>query len=45
MSVRAGEPTPAPVEEAAAELCTFLLHGLAGPGLAAIHAVDAAPAG
>jgi len=45
MSVRAGEPTPAPVEEAAAELCTFLLHGLAGPALAAMHAVDGAPAG
>ena len=31
MSVRAGDPRPAPVEEAADELCTFLLHGLAGP--------------
>jgi hypothetical protein len=33
MSVRAGEPSPAPLEEAADELCMFLLHGLAGPGL------------
>ena len=33
MSVRAGEPSPAPREEVADELCTFLLHGLAGPGL------------
>ena len=33
MSVRAGEPRPAPRDEAADELCTFLLHGLAGPGL------------
>jgi AcrR family transcriptional regulator len=31
MSVRAGEPRPAPLDEAADELCTFLLYGLAGP--------------
>ena len=31
MSVRAGEPEPAPVDEAADELCTFLLYGLGGP--------------
>ena len=31
MSVRAGDPEPAPLEEAADELCTFLLYGLAGP--------------
>jgi hypothetical protein len=33
MSVRAGDPSPAPLEEAADELCGFLLHGLAGPTL------------
>jgi AcrR family transcriptional regulator len=33
MSVRAGERSPAPLEDVADELCTFLLHGLAGPGL------------
>jgi AcrR family transcriptional regulator len=32
MSVRAGDPSPAPLEDVADELCTFLLHGLAGPG-------------
>jgi hypothetical protein len=31
MSVRAGEPHPAPLDETADELCTFLLYGLAGP--------------
>jgi AcrR family transcriptional regulator len=31
MSVRAGDPRPAPLDEAADELCTFLLYGLAGP--------------
>jgi AcrR family transcriptional regulator len=36
MSVRAGEPRPAPRDEAADELCTFLLHGLAGPGLRSV---------
>jgi len=41
MSVRAGEPNPAPLEEAADELCTFLLHGLAGPGL--VSGPDAPP--
>jgi TetR/AcrR family fatty acid metabolism transcriptional regulator len=41
MSVRAGEPDPAPLEEAADELCTFLLHGLAGPGL--VSGPDARP--
>lgn len=30
MSVRAGDPSPDPLEEAADELCTFLLHGLGG---------------
>ena len=35
MSVRAGDPSPAPLEEAADELCTFLLYGLAGPALGA----------
>jgi AcrR family transcriptional regulator len=29
MSVRAGDPSPAPLEESAEELCGFLLHGLA----------------
>jgi AcrR family transcriptional regulator len=29
MSVRAGDPSPAPIEESAAELCGFLMHGLA----------------
>jgi AcrR family transcriptional regulator len=42
MSVRAGDPSPAPLEEAADELCTFLLHGLAGPGLGPAPS-DAAP--
>jgi AcrR family transcriptional regulator len=36
MSVRAGEISPAPRDEAADELCTFLLHGLAGPGLRSV---------
>ncbi|HTZ07941.1 MAG TPA: TetR/AcrR family transcriptional regulator [Acidimicrobiales bacterium] len=31
MSVRAAETDPAPLEEAADDLCGFLLHGLAGP--------------
>jgi AcrR family transcriptional regulator len=31
MSVRAGDPEPAPLDEAADELCSFLLYGLAGP--------------
>jgi len=31
MSVRAGEVQPAPLQEAADDLCSFLLHGLAGP--------------
>lgn len=31
MSVRAGESEPAPLDEAADELCTFLLYGLGGP--------------
>ena len=44
MSVRAGDPRPAPVEDVADDLCTFLLHGLAGPALAAIHAGSAEPA-
>jgi AcrR family transcriptional regulator len=35
MSVRAGDPSPAPLEEAADDLCMFLLHGLAGPALGA----------
>ena len=30
MSVRAADPAPAPREEAAEEVCGFLLHGLAG---------------
>jgi len=30
MSVRAADPAPAPLEEAAEEVCGFLLHGLAG---------------
>jgi hypothetical protein len=29
MSVRAGDPSPAPIEESAGELCGFLMHGLA----------------
>ena len=33
MSVRAGDPSPAPLENVADDLCTFLLHGLAGPVL------------
>ena len=33
MSVRAGDPRPPPRHEAADELCTFLLYGLAGPAL------------
>ena len=36
MSVRAGEPAPGPVDETAAGLCEFLLHGLgAAPALSA----------
>jgi AcrR family transcriptional regulator len=35
MSVRAGDPRPAPLNDTADELCTFLLHGLAGPALGA----------
>jgi len=31
MSVRAGEVQPAPLQEAADDLCSFLLHGLAAP--------------
>jgi AcrR family transcriptional regulator len=37
MSVRAGDPDPAPLEEAADELCTFLLYGLAGPAPGEAH--------
>ena len=37
MSVRAGDPEPAPLDEAADELCTFLLYGLAGPARARAH--------
>ncbi|HEY5026029.1 MAG TPA: TetR/AcrR family transcriptional regulator [Acidimicrobiales bacterium] len=37
MSVRAGDPRPAPRHEAADELCTFLLYGLAGPALGEPH--------
>jgi len=33
MSVRAGDPNPDPLEEAADELCRFLLHGLGGATL------------
>ena len=33
MSVRAGDPTPGPLGEAADELCSFLLHGLGGATL------------
>ena len=41
MSVRAGEPRPAPIEEAADELCTFLLYGLAGPARSEVNALSA----
>ncbi len=42
MSVRAGDPRPAPRHEAADELCSFLLYGLAGP---ARPDLDPLPAG
>jgi TetR/AcrR family fatty acid metabolism transcriptional regulator len=32
MSVRAGDPAPAPLDEAVAEVCDFVLHGLSVPG-------------
>ena len=32
MSIRAGDPAPGPREEAAAVVCDFVLHGLAGEG-------------
>jgi AcrR family transcriptional regulator len=41
MSVRAGEPRPAPIEEAADELCTFLLYGLAGPARGEVQPLSA----
>ena len=31
MSVRAGDPSPLPLEEATAEICDFALHGLRAP--------------
>jgi AcrR family transcriptional regulator len=37
MSVRAGEVRPAPLDEAADELCSFLLHGLGGPDRGVVH--------
>ena len=40
MSVRAGDPRPAPRDEAADELCTFLLYGLAGPALSEVKPVS-----
>jgi len=41
MSVRAGEPRPAPRDDAADELCTFLLYGLAGPARTDLHTLPA----
>jgi len=41
MSVRAGEPAPGPVDETAAGLCEFLLHGLGGvPAMLSLPAED-----
>ena len=41
MSVRAGEPSPAPIDEAADEVCNFLLHGLAGPARGEVRSLSA----
>jgi TetR/AcrR family transcriptional regulator len=41
MSVRAGDPRPAPRHEAADELCSFLLYGLAGPARTEMHTLPA----
>lgn len=37
LSVRAGDPTPLPLDDAADELCEFILFGLTGPDGRAVH--------